>query len=115
MRSIDADKHIVMWVVTRLESGTREVLERHFLRGVLSEVLAQIWLASVVVQWRSSAACHDVVHPVLVAQRVLISLDPVLEDMIVSAKRHSHMMLTKQWKITSAKRSSGRLDLRTSV
>src|ERR1041384_8274128 len=90
------------------------MLHADFRRGVLLDVLAQVRLAGVAVQWSPATATYDFVDAVLAA-RVSVPFDPMLEQVLVSSQHQLDMVLTKKRHVATPQRGGLNLDGRSAV
>ena len=96
-------------VVAGVRSWSYEMIEGHLLCGVYPQILTQVWFAAVRIQRRPAPTGNDVIEPVLVPI-MLVALDPVLEQVLVSAEENGGVMTAKQRHVSSTQGGRRRFD-----
>src|SRR5215831_1424393 len=106
LRAVHTNDDEVVRVVLDGRARPSEVFDPHACRGVLLQVHLQVWLAAVRVGRRAASACHQMIDAIVPAA-VDVPLDEVVQEVIVAAERHPHVMLAEEWQIHGTDR--GRL------
>src|SRR5947208_16504825 len=95
VRAVDAHDDEMMRVLVYRHARLHEVLDTYVLRRVLFDIGLHVWLASICVCRCAAAARDEMVHPVC-RSLIVVSLDEVIEEVIVAGQRHTHMVHVEQ-------------------